>query len=474
MMTLNEILPALRAHWLGLVLIWAAVVALILGLSLAAPPRYEATAAVAVEMSGMDPVLGHEITRPNASPYVYIASQAEVLKSEEVARGAVRDLGLDKDPAWMERWKQSTKGQGDYEAWLAGLLLRKLDVRPGRDTNVLAISYISPDPEFSAAVANAFVKSYIDTSLEMRVGPARQVNAFFSERAKPLREALEQARARLTAYEKEHGVSVGDTLDVETARLNELSTQLVTLQDQAAEVANMRRQARANPADLREVRNDPEVAALTSELVRQQGHLAELKSEFGDQHQAVIQARQSVNDARRRLSGAMRRIADSLAAPARVIEGRLAEVKGAIARQRAVVQQRKAQRDAAAALVRDVDNAQKAYDAVLARASQTALESKNTVQATISVLKKASPPLWSPAFLMRNGLVAFVLGLLLGIAYALIAEKRDRRLRTVADVTVRLGQPLILALPDGQRLRDRRGEETRRRLVPMPLLPAPK
>lgn len=474
MMTLNEILPALRAHWLGLLVICGAVVALILGLTLAAPPRYEATAAVAVEMSGLDPVFGHQILRPNASPYTYIASQVEIVKSEEVARGAVRILGLDKDPAWKELWKKSTEGQGDYEAWLAGMLLRKLDVRPPRDTNVITIAYISPDPNFSAAVANAFVKSFIDTSLEMRVGPARQVNAFFSERAKPLRDALEQARARLTEYEKEHGVAVGDALDVETARLNELNTQLVTLQDQAAEAANLRRQARANPADLREVRNDPEVAALTSELVRQQGRLAELKSEFGEQHQAVIQAHQSVNDARRRLNGAMRRIADGLAAPARVIDARLAEVKSALARQRTLVMQRKAQRDAASALVHDVDSAQKAYDAVLARASQTALESKNTVQPNISVLKNATPPLWSPAYLLRNGLVAVVLGLLLGIAYALIAEKRDRRLRTIADVTVRLGQPLILALPDGQRLRDRRGEETRRRLVPMPLLPAPK
>jgi uncharacterized protein involved in exopolysaccharide biosynthesis len=212
--------------------------------------------------------------------------------------------------------------------------------------------------------------------------------------------------------------------------------------------------------------------------VRQQGNLADLKSEFGDQHHAVIQARQSIKDTQRRLNSAMQRAAVGLGGPLRVSEGRLAEVRAAIARQREVVLRRKSQRDAAAALLRDVDNAEKAYGAVLARASQTALESANTTQTSVSVLKSATPPLWSPAFLVRNAVIAAFLGLLLGIARVLLAERRDRRLRTLEDVTVGLRQPLLLALPDGwtrDRENARRAEQTRHRLVSaQPRLVAPK
>jgi succinoglycan biosynthesis transport protein ExoP len=172
------------------------------------------------------------------------------------------------------------------------------------------------------------------------------------------------------------------------------------------------------------------------------------------------------------------RAAESLGAPSKVIEARLAEVRSAIDRQRAIVLKRKSQRDAAGALLRDVENAEKAYSAVLTRASETALESANTTQTNVSVIKSATPPVWSPSTLIRNLMVAMLLGLLLGIARAVLAERRDRRVRTIEDVTHRLRQPLLLALPDGLARGGegaRRSEQTRQRLVSsQPRLAAPK
>lgn len=466
-MRFEQILPALKARWLLIVSTWAVVVGAAIVVSLALP-RYEATAVVAVEMGGIDPVGGQTVFKPVGAVSTHIATQAEIIKSEEVALRALRSMGLNKEQEWLERWQNSTGGRGNFESWLAAQLLRKLDVRPARDSNVLTIGHTSRDPEFSAGVANAFVNAFVDTTLQMQTGPARQFNSFFAERAKPLRQALEEARGRLSAYEKQHGLPVGEEPDVESARLAELSSQLVALQDEAAQAANLRKQAQAAPADLREVRNDPEVAALTGELVRLQGDLAHLKSEFGDQHHAVIQARQSIGDAKRRLDASMRRAAEALAAPQKVTEARLAEVRAAVERQRVLVMQRKSRRDAAAGLLRDVENAEKAYGAVLSRASQTALESANTTQTSVSVLKWASMPLWSPNTLIRNTIVGALLGLLLGIAWALLAESRDRRLRTIEDVIHRLGQPLLLSLPDGYVRRGaaaRRSLEKQRRLV---------
>ena len=473
-MLVDQAVIILKARWRRVLLTFLAVVAAVAAASLALPPRYDATAAVVVEMNGVDPVRGQATATPAFAVSTFTATQVDVIRSEHVALGAIRRVGLDKDPHWIQRWRDKTGGEGSFQSWLAERLLRKLDVRPARDSNVIALTFSSPDPKLSAAVVNAFVQSYIDTTLEMRAGPAKDINAFFAQRAKPLRAALDQAREKLSAYEKEHGVMVGSEPDAENARLAELNSQLVTLQDAAAEAANVRRQARAAPGDVREVRNDPEVAALTGELVRQQGNLAELRGQFGEKHDAVIQARQSVHDVRARLNAAMRRAADALAVPARVTEARLAALKQAIVRQRQVVLERKSQRDAASALVRDVENAQRAYDAVLGRASQTALDSANHTQTSISVLQEATPPRWSPKVLVRNLVVAALLGLLLGVARALLAERRDRRLRAYSDVTELLRQPLLLALPDGadHGRNAQRAEETRRRLVSVRFLPA--
>jgi chain length determinant protein EpsF len=417
---------------------------------------------------------GQAVFKPAGAVSTHIATQVDILRSEEVALGALRSLGLHQQPAWREKWLNSTEGRGNFESWLAGELLRKLDVRPSRDSNVVKLSYTSPDPALSTAVANAFVQSYIGTTLQMRVGPARQFNTFFAERARPLREALEQAKARLSAYERQHGLVVGEERDIESARLAEMSSQLVALEDAATEADNRRRQATAAPGQTREVLSDPEVSALTAQLAGEQARLAQLRSEFGEQHPAVIQARHAIGDFRQRIEAAMRRAAGNLETPVRVTQARVAEVKAAIERQREVVLQRKSRRDAAAALLRDVDSAQKAYDSVLQRASQTALESANTTQTNISVLKSATPPPSPAPLVLVNGIVALLLGLLLGIARALVAEARDRRLRSGADVTHRLKQPMLLTLPDGLARHARQSEHTRQRLVSVqPRLAAP-
>ena len=449
-MRLDEMLLVLRARWRTVLLTWAAVLGAALAVSVALPPRYEATATVLVDMSGADPLAAQGVFRPVGSLSTHMATQVDIMKSEEVALGAIRSVGLDRLPEWQEKWRSRTGGQGDYHSWLASRLLRGLDVRPSRDSNVMTVSYTSPDPQLSASLANAFVRSYVQATLRIKVEPAKEFNVFFAERAKLLREALDQARARLSAYEKENGVLVGED-DVEAGRLAELTSQLIALQDAAAEAANARKQAAASPGGMREVRNDPEVAALTAEVVRLEGRLAELRTEFGDRHHAVIQTRRSLADARERLQPAMRRAAGSFEAQVKVSQARLAETQAAVERQRAMVLKRKAQRDAAATLQRDVENAQSAYDAVLSRASQTALESANRTQTSVSVLKTATPPVWSPLFLVVNAGVAAVLGLLLGLWRALAAESRDRRVRSIADITERLQQSLLLLLPDGSK-----------------------
>jgi chain length determinant protein EpsF len=449
-MRLEELWPQLRARWRTGAITWVAVVAAVLVVSLALPPRYEATATLLVDMNGPDPLASQGVYRPVGTLSTHMATQVDILKSEAAAIGAARIAGMDREPQWREKWSSQTGGKGSFESWLAARVLRGLDVRPSRDSNVMTVSYTSPDPERSAALANAFVRSYVEASLRMKIDPAKQFNVFFAERAKALRAELDGAKARLSEYEQKHGVLLGED-DVEAARLAELSTQLVALQDAVTEAANARKHAGAAPGDMREVRNDPEVAALTAEAVRLEGQLAELRTQFGERHHAIIAAQHSLSDVRKRLDAAMRRSVGSFEAPLKVTQARLAETQAAVERQRAVVLKRKAQRDAAAALLRDVESAQRGYDAVLSRASQTALESANTTQSTVSVLKTASPPLWSPLFLLLNTSVAALLGLLLGVWRALAAEGRDRRLRSVADVTDRLQQPLLLVLPNGRK-----------------------
>jgi uncharacterized protein involved in exopolysaccharide biosynthesis len=208
------------------------------------------------------------------------------------------------------------------------------------------------------------------------------------------------------------------------------------------------------------------VIELTKILAAREGELAKLKTQFGDQHPAVVEVRQAISELRASLSAATKRAAATFDVPVASNDARIAELRKAIEQQQAVVLQRRSQRNAAAGLLRDVENAQKAYDAVLQRASATALEAQNTNQPDVSIVKAPTPPAKpSSIYLLINLFVAAFLAPLLGALYALFREAQDRRLRTISDVTGLLQQPLLLMLPDGERQTGRRSLEAQRRLV---------
>ena len=81
-------------------------------------------------------------------------------------------------------------------------------------------------------------------------------------------------------------------------------------------------------------------------------------------------------------------------------------------------------------IIRDVENAQRAYDAIQQRFTQTNLEGQAT-QSNVNVLTLASPPLeHSTPKVGLNTILAFFVGSLLAVGTALALELRDRRVRS--------------------------------------------
>ena len=445
-MTLTQIFMALRARWLSALLVLMSVAGLVLAVTLMLPKRYTAVAAVVLDVKSPDPIAG--VVLPGMTVSGYMATQVDVLRSERVALRALQALKLDQSADQKALWQSATEGRGDFRAWLAGDVLNHLEVKPARDSNVINVSYTAPDPDFASAVANAFVKAYIDTTLDLRVEPAKLYNSFFDDRAKDLRDALEKAQTRLSAYQREKGILVNDErLDIENSRLSELSSQLVALQAVAEESGSRQRQAAANPSQTPEVLSSQLLEGLVAELSRQESRLKELKERLGDQHPEVRQLQASISGLSTRIDSETRRVTGSLTVNNSVNQARMAQLRAALDQQRARLMMLKGQRDEAGTLLRDVENAQKAYDAVVARVSETSTESQNT-QTNVSVLKHATVPAFPSSPRLRLNLAAgLALGLLLAIGFAIVRELRDQRVRSEDDVTLLLKQHLLGVLP---------------------------
>ncbi len=445
-MTFSQLLSILHARRKAALLLVAAITLAVACISLWLPKQYVATAAVLIDARSADPVAANNPAGSGSSS-AYMATQIDLIQSERVALRALHALALDKDSAWRERWAKATAQRGSYEPWLAEQLLKKLDVRPSRESSVVNIAWQDTDPAFAAAVANAFVRAYVDTTLDLKVEPARQYNAFFDERSAKLRSALEAAQARLSRYQQDKGiVATDERLDVENARLSELSSQVVLLQGLAAESSSRQTQGGSNS---QEVVSNVLIGNLTADLSRQEARLFELKQRLGERHPQVIELTANVQQLRSRLEGETRRVSASLGVNNNVDRSRLAAAQAALAAQRSKVLKLRGERDEASVLQRDVDSAQRAYDAALARVTQTSLESQNTFT-NVSVIKTASPPPVpaSPRVLL-NTAVALVVGSLLAVGAVLAWELADRRLRFESDITEALQQPLLVHLPRG-------------------------
>ena len=441
-MSFGQFLAILKARWRGALLVFLLTVASSITVSMLLPKQYSATASVVVDFKP-DPVTA--MIYGGLPPPGLIGTQVEVLQSERVARRVIRNLKLADSPQVREQWLEVTEGKGSIETWLLDAFQKRLDVKPSRETGVISVSYKATDPNFAAGVANAYIQAYLETSLALRVDPAKQYSAFFDSRAKEARDTLEKAQTRLSDFQKAKGiVATDERLDVETVRLNELSSQALVLQALASEAGSRQSQARGASADkMQEVLNNPLIGALKTDMSRAEARLQELNSRLGNDHPQVVEARANIASLRSRIESETQRVTGGVGVSDSIARQRGADVRAALEAQRAQVLRMKAVRDEGSVLMRDVESAQRTFDTVVARFNQSTLESQTT-QSNVSLLTAAEPPLEpsSPKIVLNTALAIF-LGAALAIGGALLLELMNRRVRSTEDVSVTLGLSLL-------------------------------
>ena len=445
-MSLSRILKVLLARWKISLLVSLLAAGAGVSYALTRPVAYSATATVVID-ARPDPVAGiNQIMAPN-----FLLTQVDIVRSSRVANRVIRTLKLNENPGLLEQYAES-KSDTTFDDWLSRLLQRSLLVEPGRGSNVLHISYASKEPRFAAVMANAFVRAYLDVVLEMRIEPARRYTEFFDDRIKQRREALETAQTRLSAFQKEKGIiTTGERIDMETAKLTELSSQLLNMQALTSESGSRQRQGLAAGDQSPDVLGNSMVNNLKAELNQKETRLSELTSRLGDNNPQVLETRISIGELKSKIDAEIRRVKGSLTVVDSINRQREAEMRSALAAQQVKVLQLKEWRDEVAVLQRDVENAQRAYDQIQQRHTQSELESQNQ-QTAISVLSQAETPTESAnERSLKLAVQAVILAFGLGCAAALGLEILDKRVRVAGDIAEAVDLPIIGMLPGPDR-----------------------
>lgn len=446
-MNFTQFLLILNARkWiiLGVLLLTVAVTAAV---SLWLPREYTAATTLIVDSKSKDPFTGQFL--PSQMFPGYMATQIDVIKSSQVANKVVTELKLADSPGTREQFMQATEGKGDINQWLADLLLKKLDVEPSRESSVITIAFTGTDPKFSAGMANAFAKSYIETSLDMRLAPAKLTADWFDQQIVQLREKVDQAQQKLTAYQREKGiVESEERLDVETRRMADLAGQMVAAQSASFDASSRTRES----ASLPEVTNNPVVQGLKAQVAQGEGKLAELANRVGANHPDFIRLQAEVNTYKVKLATELSTASRGVGATAGAARQRFNELSGAFALQKAQVLALKQQREEATLLARDLENAQRIYDSALQRYGQSRMEAQST-QTDIAVLNPAvAPTAPSKPRVFLNILLSLFLGSLLGVGIGFLVELLDRRVRSGQDIAAGLDIPVLAEVTKKGRL----------------------
>ena len=295
-------------------------------------------------------------------------------------------------------------------------------------------------------LANAFAEAYIETNLQLKIDPSKRTSEWFEKRVEEMRLKLMFAQQKLSDYQREKGiVSIDERMDVENARLAQLSQQLVVAQ---AELFNQKsRQEAILKGGIKNldtaVLADPVIRDLKVLLSRAEVRLSELKERFSEQHPDYRAARSEVQSLSRKLNSEIRAAKGRIKSDLLIAEQKVTELNDAIVAQKEVLLAINENRNMLDVYMRDVNDAEQILSLATQRLSQMTLEGESR-ESDISILNPAVVPNEpSKPNVLINVVLSVFLGTILAIVVALLAELFDRRVRTKEDIVLATGLPVL-------------------------------
>jgi chain length determinant protein EpsF len=410
--------------------------------NLITPKTYKAVASIVLNAKGTDPVTG--MTLPASMMPGFFSTQIEIITSEKVAIKVVEKLKLTENQAAVDKFNKATEGKGEIKSWMANLLLKNLDAKPSRDSSIVEISFSGADPEFAANMANAFAEAYQETNIQLKVEPSQKAAEFLGLQTQVLRKNLEEAQAKLAKYQQSKGLtSVAGSMDVESARLNDLSSQLVAVQNQTYEARSRQERTGGTGDESPDLAANPMVQNLKMDIARAESKFSQISDRLGPSHPQYQQALAEITKLKSQLQEEKGKARSSIGGTASIYKQREAEIHAALAAQKARVLELNLTRDQLTVLQRDLESAQRAMDQASQRLTLTTLEG-SVNQTDIAILNPATPPTIAAGPQVKfNTILAFFLGGMLGIFMSLTAEKLDRRIRCRDDISELLALPVL-------------------------------
>ncbi|MGL6045643.1 MAG: GumC family protein [Vogesella sp.] len=455
----------------GILALGVAVGAVALVTTQAMRPTYRATAEVLIEANKAKVLSIDEVYGGVSSNREYFQTQAEIMKSREVALRAIKKLKLWEHPDYnprlekppvhqpvldmlgMERKPQPQWNEELLAAAVYQRINKELNIELVRLSQLVNVSFDSTDAKVAADFANAVGEAYIENDREARFKMTQQASDWLQNRTKSLREALETSERKLQSYRERAGVITVDASNqFGTGKLIEEVTQrLVEARMRRAEAENAYNQVRGGKVQdlgsLPAVVRNPLVADAKKQLAEAERKHAEMSQRYGPEHPRMVQAEAELQSARDSAKRQINSIVASVTNEYEVARATERSLEATLGQARGGAQTDNRKNFELAVLEREVASNRQLYDMFVTRAKETAASQdlQSSVGRIVDMAEVPEKPVAPQK--AQVTLMAFVLALLLGAATALLRARLDNTLKLPADVESKVKQPLLSTLP---------------------------
>jgi len=475
----REAVPDLLEYWRVIqkryaTVVVALLVVLMIGLfaTFRGKPVYEARALIEIQKENPDVPTLQELFQIETVSDAYIETQNRILKSENLARRVITQVGLAKLPEFTRRggsWQiaQEKPATGPMRAefgissaadkTVPEEVLKnfeeRLTVEPVKRSRLIEVTFESNDPNIAAQVVNTLTSAYIDANLEARWQAAQKASDWLSQQLLGMKAKLEKSEDELQKYGRGNGLlfletEKGTSENIVVQRLRELQQELTKAQaDRYAKESLYRLLEERNYAELPGVFDNKLIQDLTARLADLQREQSRLSANFNPSYPRVKELQSQIDESKAMLETERARAAGGIAN----------DYKAAVSHeemlQKAFTEQERQANDIAGKSVqynilkREADTNKQLYVGLLEKLKETGVSS--SLKATnIRVVDPAYPPkkFARPRILLDLS-ITLIVGMCLGIAAAFLQEHLDNTLKSSEDIERFLQIPSLGAVP---------------------------
>jgi capsular exopolysaccharide synthesis family protein len=438
-------------------------------------PLYRSTVTAQIERQNPDILNVRQLASVDYSWAAYAdfyQTQYKILSSDAVARKTVERLNL----VWHPRFatvhaKPSvyarlrslfpgavSKTPTDPVEVAAARLLAGLEISPVRNSHLVQVSWVSPDPALSAEIANSVVDSYIGFNLESGYKTSDQASEFLVDQVGGLKREIADLEAKLQVYgESKRIVSADDEGNITMKALSDIAAKrtqarTVLAAKEAAYHASLATPAAALP----EAQRSELIARLKQEYASYEAEYSEKAKVFKDEWPGMQQLRSKMEQAKSRLDLEIEEIGTNVrrAAESEYRQAVL-EVQGLSALlddQQGAAQTLKRDAVEFKNLQSDVLKKRETLNALMTRQNEMALTTRlkdmDATSSNIRVVDRARP---ATAPFRPNKKLNVALGLLLGfglgVAAALFLDSIDNTIAAPSEIDRLVKLPVLAVVP---------------------------